>query len=200
MATNIKITALNDITSANMTYNDIVAVVDMNGTPETKKANVQLVGNLILSGSGGSNFAKAAEATNAETVSNAAQPAITSVGTLTAVTVTGNVAAGNVSGTGGVFTYVSGDGANLTNITTVGTLTALEVTGNITGQSYVSAATALQTTPVITSALPTAATAGAGARSMVTDADAGSTFGAVLVGAGSLTLPVFSDGTDWRVG
>ena len=116
MATNIKITALNDITSANMTYNDIVAVVDMNGTPETKKANVQLVGNLILSGSGGSNFAKAAQATNAETVSNAAQPAITSVGTLTAVTVTGNVAAGNVSGTAGVFTYVSGDGANLTNL------------------------------------------------------------------------------------
>jgi hypothetical protein len=116
MATNIKITALSDITSANMTYNDLVAVVDMNGTPETKKANVQIVGNLILSGAGGSYFAKAAQATNAETVSNAAQPNITSTGTLTAVTVTGNVAAGNVSGTAGVFTYVSGDGANLTNL------------------------------------------------------------------------------------
>ena len=115
MATNIKITALNDI-SANMTYNDLVAVVDMNGTPETKKANVQVFGNLILSSAGGSYFAKAAEATNAETVSNAAQPAITSVGTLTALTVTGNVGAGNVSGTGGVFTYISGDGANLTNL------------------------------------------------------------------------------------
>lgn len=116
MATNIKITALSDITSANMTYNDLVAVVDMDGTPETKKANVQIVGNLILSGAGGSYFAKAAQATNAETVSNAAQPNITSTGTLTAVTVTGNVAAGNVSGTAGVFTYVSGDGANLTNL------------------------------------------------------------------------------------
>jgi len=116
MATNIKITALSDITSANMTYNDLVAVVDMNGTAETKKGNLQLVGNLILAGSGGSYFAKAAQATNAETVSNGAQPAITSVGTLTAVTVTGNVAAGNVTGTGGVFTYVSGDGANLTNL------------------------------------------------------------------------------------
>ena len=115
MATNIKITALNDI-SANMSYNDLVAVVDMNGTPETKKANVQIVGNLILGGAGGSYFAKAAEATNAETVSNAAQPAITSVGTLTALTVTGNVGAGNVSGSAGVFTYVSGDGANLTNL------------------------------------------------------------------------------------
>jgi hypothetical protein len=131
MATNIKITALNDITSANMTYNDIVAVVDMNGTPETKKANVQLVGNLILSGSGGSNFAKAAQATNAETVSNAAQPAITSVGTLTAVTVTGNVAAGNVSGTGGVFTYVSGDGANLTNVPAGAATSITDGTSNV---------------------------------------------------------------------
>ena len=199
MATNIKITALNDITSANMTYNDIVAVVDMNGTPETKKANVQLVGNLILSGSGGSNFAKAAQATNAETVSNAAQPAITSTGTLTAVTVTGNVAAGNVSGTGGVFTYVSGDGANLTNITTVGTLTALEVTGNITGQSYVSAATALQTTPVVVASLPAAGTAGAGARAFVSDAN-DIVFNAVVAGTGANNLPVFSDGTDWRIG
>ena len=56
MATNIKITALSDITSANMTYNDLLAVVDMNGTPETKKSTVQLVGNLILDGAGGSNF------------------------------------------------------------------------------------------------------------------------------------------------
>ena len=116
MATNIKITALSDITSANMTYNDLVAVVDMNGTAETKKANLQIVGNLILSGAGGSYFAKAAQSTTAETVTNAAQTAITEVGTLTALTVTGNVAAGNVSGTGGVFTYVSGDGANLTNL------------------------------------------------------------------------------------
>ena len=116
MATNIKITALTDITSTNMTYNDLVAVVDMNGTAETKKANLQIVGNLILSGAGGSYFAKAAQSTTAETVSNAAQTAITSVGTLTALTVTGNVGAGNVSGSAGVFTYVSGDGANLTNL------------------------------------------------------------------------------------
>ena len=86
------------------------------------------------------------------------------------------------------------------NIGSVGTLSTLLVSGNVTGQSYVSATTALQTTPVITSALPAAATAGAGARSMVTDADAGSVFGAALTGAGSLTLPVFSDGTIWRVG
>ena len=47
----------------------------------------------------------------------AAQTAITSVGTLGALAVTGNITSGNVAGTGGVFTYVSGDGANLTAIT-----------------------------------------------------------------------------------
>jgi len=55
-------------------------------------------------------------ATVATTVSAAAQSNITSVGTLSALSVTGNVSAGNVSGAGGVFTYVSGDGANLTAV------------------------------------------------------------------------------------
>jgi hypothetical protein len=58
----------------------------------------------------------ATTATTAGTVTTASQPNITSVGTLSSLSVTGNVSAGNVSGTGGVFTYVSGDGANLTAI------------------------------------------------------------------------------------
>jgi hypothetical protein len=117
MATNIKITALSDITSANMTYNDLVAVVDMNGTPETKKSTVQLVGNLILAGAGGSNFVPAAVATLAGDVTNAAQPNITSVGNLTSANVTGNLDAGNINATTAVTAaYFSGDGANLTNV------------------------------------------------------------------------------------
>ena len=117
MATNIKITALSDITSANMTYNDLVAVVDMNGTPETKKSSVQLLGNLILGGAGGSNFVNAAIATLAGDVTNAAQPNITSTGTLVSSTVTGNVDAGNVNATTAIVAaYFSGDGANLTNL------------------------------------------------------------------------------------
>jgi hypothetical protein len=117
MATNIKITALSDITSANMTYNDLVAVVDMNGTPETKKSTVQLFGNLILSEAGGSNFVPAAVATLAGDVTNAAQPNITSVGNLTSANVTGNLDAGNVNATSAVVAaYFSGDGANLTNL------------------------------------------------------------------------------------
>lgn len=117
MATNIKITALSDITSANMTYNDLLAVVDMNGTPETKKSTVQLAGNLILAGAGGSNFVPAAIATLAGDVTNAAQPNITSVGNLTSANVTGNLDAGNVNATTAVVAaYFSGDGANLTNL------------------------------------------------------------------------------------
>jgi hypothetical protein len=52
----------------------------------------------------------------ASTVSGAAQANITSLGTLSSLTVSGNVGAGNVNATGGVFTYVSGDGANLTSV------------------------------------------------------------------------------------
>ena len=47
--------------------------------------------------------------------------------------------------------------------------------------------------------LPAAATAGQGARRLVTDANS-TTFHAVAVGGGSTITPVFSDGTVWRLG
>ena len=47
--------------------------------------------------------------------------------------------------------------------------------------------------------LPTAATAGAGARAFVTDANSTS-FNASLVGGGSNAVPVFSTGSEWRIG
>jgi hypothetical protein len=47
--------------------------------------------------------------------------------------------------------------------------------------------------------LPTAASAGAGARAFVTDANSTS-FNASLVGGGSNAVPVFSDGSAWKVG
>ena len=132
MATNIKITALSDITSANMTYNDLLAVVDMNGTPETKKSTVQLAGNLILAGAGGSNFVPAAVATLAGDVTNAAQPNITSVGNLTSANVTGNLDAGNVNATTAVVAaYFSGDGANLTNVPAGAATSITDGTSNV---------------------------------------------------------------------
>jgi hypothetical protein len=47
--------------------------------------------------------------------------------------------------------------------------------------------------------LPSAATSGAGARSFVTDALA-PTFGATVVTGGAVATPVYSDGTNWKVG
>lgn len=84
--------------------------------------------------------ANAAYATNAGTsvlagtVTTAAQPNITSVGTLTSLAVSGNVTAANIDGGNLVSAnYVSGvlTTAAQPNITSVGTLTSLDVTGNV---------------------------------------------------------------------
>jgi len=48
-------------------------------------------------------------------------------------------------------------------------------------------------------ALVAAATAGAGARAVVTDASA-TTFHSIVAGGGANVVPVFSDGTNWRIG
>lgn len=104
----IKITSLTNIGNA-IAYTTLVPVVNMAGTPTTEKANLQIVGNLILSGAGGSYFGPAAQAVNAQTVSGAAQPSITSVGNLTGLTVTGISNLGpvaNVTITGGTAGYV----------------------------------------------------------------------------------------------
>ena len=47
--------------------------------------------------------------------------------------------------------------------------------------------------------LPSAATVGRGSRTFVTDALA-PTFGSTVVGAGAVFIPVYSDGTNWKVG
>lgn len=57
----------------------------------------------------------------------------------------------------------------------------------------------LRTNPVTVATLTAAATAGAGARSFVTDANA-TTFNSVVAGGGANKVPVFSDGADWRIG
>lgn len=47
--------------------------------------------------------------------------------------------------------------------------------------------------------LPSAADAGQGAKRMVTDANA-TTFNSVVAGGGTNVVPVFSTGTQWRIG
>lgn len=112
----IKITSFTNI-GANIAYTTLVPVVNMSGTPETQKANLQIVGNLILQGAGGSYFAPAAQAVLSQTVTNAAQPNITSVGTLTSLTVSGNVTSANANlGNLVVANFFSGDGGFLSNV------------------------------------------------------------------------------------
>ena len=47
--------------------------------------------------------------------------------------------------------------------------------------------------------LPSASAAGAGSRLFVTNA-LSPTFGATVVGGGTVAVPVYSDGTNWKVG
>jgi len=75
-------------------------------------------------------------------VTNGSQPNITSVGTLSSLSVTGNVTANMFIGDGSLLTNISAPPASTAgtvttaaqpNITSVGTLTSLSVTGNISG-------------------------------------------------------------------
>lgn len=57
----------------------------------------------------------------------------------------------------------------------------------------------LRLTTTTVASLPTAASVGEGARFFVTDANA-TTFASVVAGGGANGVPVYSDGTDWRIG
>ena len=92
----IKITSLSNIGS-NIATSTLIPVVDMAGTPTTKKANLQILGNLILNGATGSSFTRAAQANIALSVANSHQPNITSVGTLTSLNVSGTVNLGQIT-------------------------------------------------------------------------------------------------------
>jgi hypothetical protein len=53
--------------------------------------------------------------------------------------------------------------------------------------------------PVLVADLPSASVVGAGSRLFVTDSSV-STFGSTVAGGGSTKVPVYSDGTNWKVG
>jgi len=69
----------------------------------------------------------------------------------------------------------------------------------IVGQLSTSAAVIPPTTNYTVATLPSAATSGAGARTFVTNALA-PVFGATVAGGGAVFIPVYSDGTNWKVG
>ena len=82
-------------------------------------------GSLLTSVAGANVTGTVSSATTAGTVTTAAQPNITSVGTLTSLGVTGNISAGNANlGNLATSNYFSGNGSLLTSLTG----------GNVTGQ------------------------------------------------------------------
>jgi hypothetical protein len=70
---------------------------------------------------------------------------------------------------------------------------------NITGQLSSSSKIIPALTVYTVATLPSAATSGAGARSFVSDALA-PVFGSTVVTGGAVKTPVYSDGTNWKVG
>jgi hypothetical protein len=96
--TTIKITELDDI-GADLGGDSVLPVVNMTGTPVTEKTVLSNIANVILQGAG-IDYSPVAVAAIAGTVTTAAQPNITSVGTLTSLTVSGNVTANNFIGGG----------------------------------------------------------------------------------------------------
>ena len=96
------------------------------------------------------------------TLTTAAQPNITSTGTLTSLAVTGNVTAGNVYANSGTIGASLLTGTLTTaaqpNVTSVGTLTSLGVNGTITGVNVVANTGYVQTTTLTTGANITAGT------------------------------------------
>jgi hypothetical protein len=118
------------LASANVTAPQLISNIATGTAPLVVTSTTQ-VANLNAATAG-----TATSATTAGTVTTAAQPNITSVGTLSSLAVTANITAGNVyanSGTVGA-SLLTGTltTASQPNITGVGTLTALGVNGNIT--------------------------------------------------------------------
>jgi hypothetical protein len=68
--------------------------------------------------------------------------------------------------------------------------------------TYKEAIAALAFTPVTLTTLGTASAAGAGARAFINDSNvaAATNFGTVAVSGNTNIVPVYSDGTNWRVG
>lgn len=126
----------------------------------------------------------------------APQIAVNAQGQITsAADVTVTPAVGSITGLGtGVGTFLATpSSANL----------AAAVTGETGSGALVFGTSPALSTPVTTpttvAGLPAAATAGAGARSFVTDANA-TTFASIVAAGGANGVPCFSDGTDWRIG
>jgi hypothetical protein len=70
---------------------------------------------------------------------------------------------------------------------------------NILGQLSTESGIIPALTVYTVATLPSATTSGAGARSFVSDATA-TTFASTVAGGGANNVPVYSDGTNWKIG
>jgi hypothetical protein len=172
------------------------------------------------------NGATTSSTTASGTASSISTTVLTVGGTVTGTFVVGMVVTGtNVladtyitslgTGTGGAGTYNISRSQTVSSTTITGTtqktisIGTAGVSGSktvITLGSSVSGATSTTTLNGVfkqqnytVATLPSASTSGVGARSFVTDALA-PTFGATVVTGGAVAVPVYSDGTNWKVG
>lgn len=110
---------------------------------------------------------------------------------VTSVTSSSVMASSTITATGNI------TGGNLISNGTI-TIGAVSTTGNVTANNVISTTT-IKTNATTYSSLPLPNSAGAGARSFITDSDT-VTFLSVVSGGGSNAVPVISNGTDWIVG
>jgi len=211
----------NTANSGDITFRTGAATTITSGVAKSGNINL-IIGNTIgVSGNTIGNINIGSLAANSVT----SAPTAVNIGQINTPTIIGGVA--NVTGNLNVTGVISGNGASLSqleggnvtgqvgnalvsgtvytaaqpNITSVGTLSSLSVTGNVTSNNVI-ANNIVTTTAVVFSSLPAAATAGAGARAFITDGNlvAAGNFGSLVTGSAGNSVPVYSDGTNWRIG
>ena len=97
---------------------------------------------------------------------------------------------------GGTAYTVAGNVVTFTSAPASGDKVTVRFTTRTLGSSVGSY---VKTTATTVSGLPSASTAGEGARAFVTDATA-TTFASTVTGGGANKVPVYSDGTNWKIG
>ena len=112
---------------------------------------------------------------------------------------TGEIKSGDLGYYVGTITANTVSEASQPAITSLGTLTNLTVTGNISGGNLIATGQTIKSGTANSATIGTATSAGLGARKIVTDATA-VTFQSIYSGGGANIVPVYSDGTNWRIG
>jgi hypothetical protein len=116
-----------------------------------------------------------------------------------------NTAVGYQAGdalTTGTNNIVIGNGADAASATTSNSITlgnSSITTMRVPGLAFTAGVKYMNFGVLTVATLPAAATAGAGARAFVSDASA-TTFASIVAAGGANNVPVYSDGTNWRIG